>query len=713
MDTPERTQIASSSTPASKFEDSPVFNYINNLSPIKPVKSSHVTQTFSSLTFSSIPSIFTSPQASSLKESKFLKRYQNLDISKLQSLSGDAEGMSKDERTQAEAEAELQENFEAGISITPDSIEQLCDQTEFAIELPLTLKYDCGSPDCDTNQEIGFQRSDGTDQPQGDANLGVKQTGQGCDWEGPVVSDTPDLLIFSSPNDAEAFRGIIQNSPGLAVGLGVSSPSGFFQNSTANLQQHFFEVGLGEQPEMGGSSQSLELRNAQEDLGSDGLESIGIYSTDGLENGLAAHEPSAEMKTLSYLQRGMRRRCLDFETVGGHKRKVLSDSSSLSHSENKITSKNLQHATSDNKQRSRSSRADQELLPHPMVSSAHEKEHDEGGNIPVEDTSQTLVQLNPEELNPNSPRKKRRKVEHDVEAGACRRCNCKKSKCLKLYCECFAAGVYCIEPCACHDCFNKPTHEDTVFATRKLIESRNPLAFAPKVIRSSDNAEIGDESMKTPASARHKRGCNCKKSSCLKKYCECYQGRVGCSINCRCEGCKNAFGTKDGLECEADEEETEKSENREHDVTAPKTENPRIEEQVPPAVLPSTPSGLSRPLVTPAIPLSKIKPPRASFMRTIGSSIVLKGSQKVGKAEYILHPRPKFENPPQPNNAEDEMPQILRVSLTPNEDIKMGSPNRKRVSPPHREIGSSSSLRSGRRLILQSIPSFPSLTPRH
>lgn len=26
------------------------------------------------------------------------------------------------------------------------------------------------------------------------------------------------------------------------------------------------------------------------------------------------------------------------------------------------------------------------------------------------------------------------------------------------------------------------------------------------------------------------------------------QGGVGCSINCRCEGCKNAFGRKDG-EC--------------------------------------------------------------------------------------------------------------------------------------------------------------------
>ncbi|EPS71868.1 hypothetical protein M569_02891, partial [Genlisea aurea] len=159
----------------------------------------------------------------------------------------------------------------------------------------------------------------------------------------------------------------------------------------------------------------------------------------------------------------------------------------------------------------------------------------------------------------SSPKKKRRRGEQSGDGEGCKRCNCKKSKCLKLYCECFAAGVYCVDLCACVDCFNKPAHEGTVLATRKQIESRNPLAFAPKVIRGSSDqpSETREDSSKTPASARHKRGCNCKKSGCLKKYCECYQGGVGCSVNCRCEGCRNAFGRKDGSHVVADNEEDE------------------------------------------------------------------------------------------------------------------------------------------------------------
>ncbi|KAL6215144.1 hypothetical protein ACLB2K_014575 [Fragaria x ananassa] len=143
-----------------------------------------------------------------------------------------------------------------------------------------------------------------------------------------------------------------------------------------------------------------------------------------------------------------------------------------------------------------------------------------------------------EECNQLSSNKKRKRAPRNIESDGCKRCNCKKTKCLKLYCDCFSAGIYCDTTCACQECFNKPEYEDTVLETRQIIESRNPLAFAPKVL------EREDENQFTPASARHKRGCNCKKSMCLKKYCECYQANVGCSNGCRCEGCQNAYGKR-------------------------------------------------------------------------------------------------------------------------------------------------------------------------
>lgn len=106
-------------------------------------------------------------------------------------------------------------------------------------------------------------------------------------------------------------------------------------------------------------------------------------------------------------------------------------------------------------------------------------------------------------------------------------CNCTKSQCLKLYCDCFANGEFCSN-CNCNNCSNNIEHESERSKAIKACLERNPHAFHPKIGKGKGETD-----------RRHNKGCHCKRSGCLKNYCECYEAKILCTNICKCTGCKN------------------------------------------------------------------------------------------------------------------------------------------------------------------------------
>lgn len=59
-------------------------------------------------------------------------------------------------------------------------------------------------------------------------------------------------------------------------------------------------------------------------------------------------------------------------------------------------------------------------------------------------------------------------------------CNCSRTNCLKLYCECFRLGSFCNSLCKCKECANTKDNKSQVQATKRVYLNKNLMAFSKK-----------------------------------------------------------------------------------------------------------------------------------------------------------------------------------------------------------------------------------------
>ncbi|KAH9688071.1 hypothetical protein KPL70_015000 [Citrus sinensis] len=723
MDTPDKKQITVASV--SKFEDSPVFNYISSLSPIEQIKSIRNDRSFNSVNFTSPSSLFASPKIGYLRESRFsLSSNQSPDILKPElPLHGKENKISKGNSEAVQLFDDCTGKLDC---VTPGSsarevISKLLDETlELAIELPITVKYDGGTP---VRNEVSRDVKEKSRGPETDrasssfvqcnednpgaadyfenkTNLRkicrIEQSEEvaGCDW----VSLVSDAVLNSNLS-------IVENNSEDQDEKTVDTGAISFISTVLQLPQDnakdLVNMVTGSRSCSCKQSKMTEPLTQPEEIGDlkDTDQTPDILSSTLLDKLIVSDlrekmDNEEEKCGQSSCKHNILRRCLDFEMVGAHKKKVACESnctsSNLSQADCKDASTKKHFVPSKSKSSSSSMVAGAGLHLNALAAASKDgklvkcKTTASGSKVIsmriCESSSLSLTSC-PNLLNKSEERDPvpcstevyvvenamqpskffglqceikaslifRCKPEHNVESMACKRCNCKRSKCLKLYCECFAAGLYCIEPCLCLDCFNKPIHEDKVLETRRQIELRNPLAFAPKVIRSIDSTvELG---VRFPNFA--------------------------------------VFSPLGAEEGEYDGEESETFAKSESDANIHDNTVKEDEEEHPHHLLPS--SDISRHECYGSSPLA-VEPLKVCT------------SPKTSK----FFDQPKIEEPLRPTVG--EKPPKIHSFLETSSLIPV-SPNSKRVSPPHHVIRSSTPRYRSRRSTLRSALSFPSVTP--
>lgn len=94
-------------------------------------------------------------------------------------------------------------------------------------------------------------------------------------------------------------------------------------------------------------------------------------------------------------------------------------------------------------------------------------------------------------------------------------CKCSKTKCLKLYCNCFSQGSACNASCVCLDCRNTGKNHDMV----QRFKQRSELRKGKKI--------------------DGKSYCRCVMTNCTNSHCPCFKSGGRCLSDCTCYNCFN------------------------------------------------------------------------------------------------------------------------------------------------------------------------------